>query len=480
MHSTDSKSARDFLWRRALLPSGWAENVRVRVDERGFFERIEPGSVAAATDAVPVTGPVIPGVANVHSHAHQRLMAGRAERAGPGQDSFWTWREAMYHFALRLEPDQLETVAAMAYVEMLEAGFTAVGEFQYLHNDRDGGRYASPAEMSLRCLGAARAVGLPITVLPVLYARGGFDDRPLHPGQRRFELSGREVFEVVDALRGELRAGYESWGIAPHSLRAVEMGALREAVIEARRLDSDVPVHVHVAEQRLEVEDCLAAHGRRPVAWLLEQCREAAAVDEHWCLIHATHLEPEELEAITGSGATVGLCPTTEANLGDGVFPAKAFLAAGGRVAVGSDSLVRIGVAEELRQLENSQRLATGRRTVLAGPGGSNGRRLFDEVRRAGARALRQPTGALEVGLRADWVELDREHPRLVACHGDEMLDAWMFAGDSRCIRGVWIGGDQLVVNGRHVRRHDVAPRFAAVARCLVRPASAPHASSAE
>lgn len=470
MRSSDSSTSHDFLLRRALLPTGWEEDVWVRVDGRGFLERVEAGVSEPGAGAVTVEGPTVPGVANVHSHAHQRLMAGRAERSGPGPDSFWTWRETMYRFALQLEPEDLEAVAAMAYLEMLEAGFTAVGEFQYLHHDRDGRRYTDVAEMSLRCLAAARTVGLPITILPVLYARGGFDDRPLHDGQRRFELAGATYLEVVDALRHAVRPGYESWGIAPHSLRAVTPDSLREAVSGARRLDPDVPVHIHVAEQQLEVDDCLAAHGRRPVAWLMDQCTDEAAVDDRWCLIHATHVEAGEIEDVAASGATVGLCPTTEANLGDGTFPASAFLARGGSVAVGSDSLVRISVAEELRQLETSQRLAEGRRCVLAEPESSNGLRLFDAVCSGGARALRQPTGALQVGQRADWVELDPDHARLHATEGDETLDAWIFAGDARCVRSVWIGGDQLVRSGRHVHRDAVCDRYRAVVRRLAGP----------
>lgn len=469
MRTSDSPNFRDFVLRRALLPTGWAEDVWIRVDERGFLERVEAGAPEPPDGAVPVRGPVVPGVANVHSHAHQRLMAGRAERSGPGPDSFWTWRETMYRFALQLEPEDLEAVAAMAYVEMLEAGFTAVGEFQYLHHDRDGRRYADVAEMSLRCLAAARTVGLPITILPVMYARGGFDDRPLHEGQRRFDLSGAMYLEVVEALRHAVRPGYESWGIAPHSLRAVAPDALRQVVSETRDLDPEAPVHIHVAEQRLEVDDCLAANGRRPVAWLLDQCAGGAAVDHRWCLIHATHMEADEIEGVASSGALVGLCPTTEANLGDGVFSAAAFLAAGGGFAVGSDSLVRISVAEELRQLETSQRLVEGRRTVLAQRESSNGRLLFDAACAGGARALRQPTGTLEVGRRADWVELDPNHPRLLCTEGDETLDAWIFAGDARCVRGVWIGGDPLVVEGRHVRRETVCERYREVVRRLTR-----------
>lgn len=468
MHTSPSLPSRDFLLRRALLPSGWADDVWLRVDDRGFVSSVEVGVSDPPSSSITVSGPSLPGVANVHSHAHQRLMAGRAERAGPGKDSFWTWRETMYRFALQLEPNELEAVAAMAYVEMLEAGFTAVGEFQYLHHDRDGTPYDSVAEMSLRCLAAARTVGLPITILPVLYARGGFDDRPLHEGQRRFDLSGDAYFEVVNALRAELRDGTESWGIAPHSLRAVGMGALREAVEEARRLEADAPVHLHVAEQMQEVDECVAFHGRRPVAWLLEQCRDGAAVDDHWCVIHATHLDTKEISLIAASGAVVGLCPTTEANLGDGTFPAESFLARGGTFAVGSDSLVRVSVTEELRQLETTQRLAEHRRTVLAAPDRSNGRPLYDGACAGGARALRQPTGSLEVGQRADWVELDSEHPRLVACEDDDLLDAWIFAGDVRCVRGVWIAGDQLVVDGRHLRREQVAGRYREVARRLM------------
>jgi formimidoylglutamate deiminase len=433
-------TSRKLRFSHALLASGWAEDVTIGVDEQGMIASIDPGG-----DGELVSGIALPGIANVHSHAHQRLMAGLAERAGPGADSFWTWREAMYGFALKLGPEDLETVAAQLYVEMLKSGFTAVGEFQYLHHQPDGRPYANRAELSLRCLAAAERAGVAITMLPTLYTQGGFGGQPPAEGQRRFINAPEGFLEIVEsvgrAARGNPLARH---GISPHSLRAVAPDQLG-TVIAA--LDSSVPIHVHVAEQVKEVEDCLAFCGRRPVEHLLDRFE----LSPRWCAIHATHMTAEETRALAATGAAAGLCPTTEANLGDGIFACRAFLDAGGAIAIGSDSHVSVSPAEDLRQLEYSQRLRDRARNVLAdGPGASTGRSLFERVSGSGARAIAQPMGAIEIGKRADIVVLDPEHPSLIGRSGDAVLDAWIFSGGTACVRDVYVAGRQLVKDRTH------------------------------
>ncbi len=456
---------------QALLPNGWTRDVVLRLDAEGFIQAVERGADAKVRQGVEWTeGSALPGMANVHSHAHQRLMTGLAERSGPSSvdqhDTFWTWREAMFSFVERLSPEQLEAVAAQAYVEMLEAGFTAVGEFQYLHNQPDLSPYAVRAELSLRCLAAARSTGIAITMLPVLYSRGGFDGRALVGGQRRFATTPDQVLEIVQTVAKEMvgHEGHERLGLAPHSLRAVAIEDLREAAHAMRRDHPGAPIHVHVAEQTAEVTDCLAQCSKRPVERLLEEMSgTGTGVDGSWCLIHATHLSDAERSQLAYCGAVVGLCPTTEANLGDGVFAARDYLAEGGRVAIGTDSQIRISVAEDLRQLENSQRLRDRERNVLAGGSDqSTGRRLFDAARAGGARALDQPMSGLEVGQRADIVVLDPDHSRLIGRSADPLIDSWVFAGDSSCVRDVYVGGVLLVQGGRHIRREEVMTEFRA------------------
>ena len=372
----------------ALLADGWRDDVRVTV-EKGVIAAVEPGM--PPDGATRFVGAAIPGLPNLHSHAFQRGMAGLAERRGPGADSFWTWREVMYRFLDRLTPDDVEAIAAWAYVEMLEAGFTAVAEFHYLHHAPDGRPYANLAETAERIAAAASEAGIGLTLLPVLYSHGNFGGAPASPGQRRF-LNDRDGFErLVEGSARALDALPDArLGVAPHSLRAVGLDDLRW--LGERWPDG--PLHIHVAEQTKEVEDCLAVHGRRPI----ELLAETVALDGRWCLIHATHAEPHEIDLIAGSGAVAGLCPVTEANLGDGVFDATRFLDRGGRFGVGSDSLVRISAAEELRALEYAQRLRHRSRNALGAPGRSTGRRLYDAACAGGGQALRQDVGALAPG----------------------------------------------------------------------------------
>lgn len=436
----------------ALLPGGWADRVRIAV-ESGRIATVEAGAEPQPGDERHAFG--IPGIPNLHSHAFQRGMAGLAEARGPGRDDFWSWRTLMYRFVEALEPDDLEAIAALAYAEMLEAGFTRVGEFHYLHHARDGRPYADRAEMAARIAAAAEAAGIGLTLLPVFYAHGGFGGAAAGEAQRRFLSDVDSYARLIEASRAAMPADGVV-GVAPHSLRA----ATAEELAATLPLAEGGPVHIHVAEQVREVEDCLASSGRRPV----EQLFAAAPVDARWCLVHATHVIPAEIAAIERSGAVVGLCPITEANLGDGVFPAAGYR---GVFGVGSDSNVRIDAAEELRLLEYGQRLTARARSVLASDAEpATGARLFRAAVEGGAQALGAPAG-IAPGNPADIVSLDAANPALLARGGDALLDSWIFAARDG-VDCVWRNGVKLVEGGRHVRREAIARRYAAtLARLL-------------
>jgi formiminoglutamate deiminase len=443
----------------ALLPSGWANDVQV-VITAGAIAEVTPGVAPTAGDERHTIA--LPGLASLHSHAFQRGMAGLAEMRGDSTDTFWTWRETMYRFALAMTPDDVATVATLLYVEMLEQGFTRVGEFHYLHHDRDGSPYADIAEMAARIAQAAEASGIALTLLPSFYAHGSFGGAAPHEGQRRFICSVDQFAALMAASRkaiGILPGA--NIGISPHSLRAVTPDELA-AIIP---LADSGPVHIHAAEQVKEVEDCLAWSGQRPVQWLLEH----APIDQRWCLIHATHTTSEEVTAFAKTGAVAGLCPITEASLGDGIFPAREFLDAGGRFGVGTDSNVLVGVADELRQLEYGQRLKHRQRNVLSGRAGtSTGRTLFDFALAGGAQALAQTTVGLVPGARADIVTLDAAHPSLAGRRHDALIDGWIFAAGSGAIGCVWAGGDKVVEGGRHRLRQAARERFIKAVRRLV------------
>ncbi|SEK95068.1 formiminoglutamate deiminase [Pseudoxanthomonas sp. GM95] len=435
----------------ALLPQGWARNVRLQVCA---------GRIAAITaDAARSEGDVhlkigVPGLGNLHSHAFQRGMAGLAEIGGASGDSFWSWRELMYTFLHRLDPDSFQAIAEQAYMEMLEAGFTRVGEFHYLHHQPNGVAYDQPAEMSARVAAAAQATGLGLTLLPVFYAHADFGGAPPNPAQRRLihDVDGFARL-LDDAGRALAPLGDAVLGIAPHSLRAVTPDELTALVPLTRG-----PIHIHIAEQTREVDACLAWSGQRPVQWLYAH----AEVDARWCLVHATHVDAGEVAAMVASQAVVGLCPITEANLGDGLFPMQAFAQAGGRFGVGSDSNVLIDAAEELRLLEYGQRLVARGRNVLArGEGVSSGRWLFDGALHGAAQALRVQAG-LAVGASADVVELDHAHEAMAARGDDAWLDSWLFAARRGAVKAVWRAGRQVVSEGRHHQRDAIAARYAA------------------
>lgn len=443
----------------ALLPSGWANDVQV-VITAGAIAEVTPGAAPAAGDERHQIA--LPGLASLHSHAFQRGMAGLAEQRGDSTDTFWTWRETMYRFALAMSPDDVAAVATLLYVEMLEQGFTRVGEFHYLHHDRDGSPYADLGEMAARIAHAAEASGIALTLLPSFYAHGSFGGAVPHAGQRRFICSVDRFAALMAASRKAINAlPGANIGIAPHSLRAVTPDELKSII----PLAEGGPVHIHAAEQVKEVEDCLGWSGLRPVQWLLER----APIDRRWCLIHATHMTDAEVTAFARTGAAAGLCPITEASLGDGVFPAREFLAAGGVFGVGTDSNVLVGVADELRQLEYGQRLKHRARNVLSsGAGRSTGRTLFDHALAGGAQALAQETSGLAPGARADIVTLDTTHPSLAGRAGDAAIDGWIFAAGSGAIDCVWAGGDKVVEGGRHRLRQTARERFNAAVRRLV------------
>lgn len=443
---------RTWIFDHALLPEGWTHDVAITVAD-GVIVEVVAG--ARGLEGNRQAGIAIPGLPNVHSHTFQRAMAGLAECRGASEDGFWVWREVMYRFLRRLAPEAVEAIAAFAFMEMLESGFTAVGEFHYLHHDIDGRPYGDLAEMSGRIAAAAAETGIGLTLLPVYYADGGFGGRPPDAGQQRF-LNDVDRFAGLLERAREVVSGLPDAvvGVAPHSLRAAAPRALTEVV----GLAGDGPIHIHAAEQMREVEECVAwSGGRRPVEWLLDE----AGVDGRWCLVHATHMSGEEVHRLAASGAVAGLCPLTEANLGDGLFPAVPYLEAGGSFAVGSDSNVAIGAAAELMQLEYGQRLELRTRNVFARRvGESTGRQLYEKALAGGCQALGRRIGALAVGWRADIVVLNAAHPDLCTVEADHWLDRYVFTAGGSAVETVLVGGAPLVVAGHHRGRERIIRKY--------------------
>jgi formimidoylglutamate deiminase len=438
---------------QVLLPTGWAQDVLLAWDERGTLQRVETG-VAAPAGVERAAGPLLPGMPNLHSHAFQRAFAGLTEYRAAASDSFWTWRDLMYRFALAISPEQVEQVATRLYVEMLRAGYTAVCEFQYLHHDRDGRAYAEPAEISLRLVAAARRAGIGLTLLPVLYRHGGFGAGAPRADQRRFLNDVDGLLRIV----ARLHAAGVVVGAAPHSLRAVAPSDLAALLDGLAAIDPAAPVHIHVAEQEQEVADCVAWCGARPVQWLLDH----APVDARWCLVHATHLDAAEAAAVARSGAVVGLCPSTEANLGDGLFDAARHLEAGGRWGIGSDSHASVDAAEELRLLEYGQRLVQRRRNVLVAPPHVQvADALWLGAVAGGAQASGRAIAGLAVGQQADMVVL--ADGSLAGLTPAQALAGFVFANHRRdVVSDVWVGGVPRVQNGRHAEEETSLQRFVA------------------
>lgn len=447
MHQTQHLHARE-----ALLEDGWASDVRLHIAD-GRIDMIETDVAARAGD--DRVGVLIPAPANVHSHAFQRAMAGMTERRGADpSDNFWTWRKAMYAFLDALNPDDVEAIAAFVQMEMLEAGYAANVEFHYLHHAPDGTPYDNLAEMSGRIAAAADLSGIGLTLLPVLYQQGGCDGRPLGAGQIRFgnDVTGFE--RLLDEASGTLNAlpGDARLGVAAHSLRAVTPEGLQACIA----MRPDAPLHMHIAEQTGEVDEVLAAYGARPAEWLMAN----AMVDARWCLIHCTQMTLGETRALARTGAVAGLCPVTEANLGDGIFNGVEWMDADGAFGVGSDSNVRISLSEELRQLEYSQRLRDRSRAALATRQKSSGWVLLQGAAKGGARAAGREAGVIAAGRLADLAALDDGHIALLERKADMALDSWIFAGDDRLISDVWSAGRHLVREGRHVRHDAISARY--------------------
>lgn len=447
--------------RQVLTPQGWLANGAIAFDDAGTITAVGNEGF----DPAQAVGTLLPGMANLHTHSFQRAMAGLAESRGPqGADDFWTWRQVMYRFLEVLTPEHVEAIAALVQLEMAEAGYTASAEFHYLHHQPDGRPYADPAELSQAIFAASAESGIGLTHLPVLYTYGGLDGRELKSGQRRFGNTVDE-FEALYARIAQLAAQMPAdlrLGVAPHSLRAVD----RAGIDACMALCPEGPIHIHAAEQVKEVEEVEAHLGARPVRWLLDNC----PVDNRWCLIHATHMDAGETADLAASGAVAGLCPTTEANLGDGIFPARDYLAAEGRFGLGSDSNIRLSVAEELRMLEVSQRLAHRQRAVLTDDSTrSNGRYLYERAARGGAQAIGRRAGTIAVGHLADLVALRDDVPILNWPQPDQRIDGWVFGSEQRAVSEVWSAGRHIVRNGEHFRAQAIRGRFAEAMNQLMR-----------
>ena len=439
----------------ALLPSGWVRNVTIKWDNTGNLIEVSPHSVRSV-DASLARGPVLAGMPNLHSHAFQRSFAGLTEYRGAPLDSFWSWRSLMYSFALRLNPEQIEAIATWLYIEMLEAGYTSVCEFHYLHHDTDGRPYQDDAALSTALICAARAAGIGLTLLPVLYQCSGFGSMAPQDSQRRFIRSSDSMIHLLQTLHPVCVQSDVRLGLAPHSLRAVKPEGLQEVLRALDSIDPTAPIHIHIAEQTAEVKACVEWSGQRPVEWLLNH----VDVNQRWCLVHATHMTAGEYRRGARSGAVAGLCPSTEANLGDGIFNLPAWRKAGGIWGIGSDSHATVNAAEEFMLLEYGQRLKLRQRNVLVDaeqPQVATSTYLQSLI--GGAQASGRPIAGLVTGQRADFLILDAEHLALDGLSAPEMLAAHVFASHrTSAIAEVWVNGCQLISEGRHPQ-HDAAVR---------------------
>jgi len=439
-----------------MTPTGWRSHCVIRIED-GWIAGIENAD-HPPNGAEKAAGPILPGMPNLHSHAFQRAMAGLTERWGSPTDSFWSWRDLMYRFVARLTPEDIRAIALQLYIESLKQGYTAVAEFHYLHNQAGGDAYDNPAETSLQILAAAQDAGIGLTHLPVLYAHGGFGNQPLGEAQARFRTDPDRILDIAAAVRSAVAGSPDSAvGAAPHSLRAADPDMIAGLAQGLRRIDPAAPLHIHIAEQVKEVDDCIAWCGKRPV----ELLADTQDLDETWCLVHATHLTDAETALIAESGAIAGLCPTTEANLGDGVFPLVPFRTAKGAFGIGSDSHVCRDPAEELRLLEYGQRLTRRARNVAASEiDPSTGGSLWRAAVAGGAKACGRPIAGIEVGQRADLVVLNGRHPDMTGRAGDAVADTVVFSGGHGFVRDVMVGGKWTVKDGHHALEEKAASDF--------------------
>ncbi len=445
------------VWARlALIGDEWMQNVALRIGS-GRIVNITPDSPSAGIRV----GLLVPAPANCHSHSFQRAMAGLTEKRGPQGDDFWTWRRLMYRFLDRLDPDQIEAIAAFVQMEMLEAGYACNVEFHYLHHGLGGAPYDNLAETSGRIAAAAEATGCGLTLLPVHYEFGGCDRRSLGSGQIRFGNDFDRYVGLHDRAGALLAKLPEDTGlgVAPHSLRAVAADDLPRL----RQLASGRPFHMHLAEQPAEVEEVLLSYNARPIEWVLERLDPGSDCT----FIHCTQMQPHETKGLATTGAVAGLCPLTEASLGDGVFDGVRWMSLSGAVSVGSDSNIRISLAEELRQLDTSQRLRDHSRAAMATPDISTGRRLMQTAAEGGAQAAGRGSGRIEAGAWADLLALDTTHPDLEGLTGDTALDAFVFAGGNEMVGEVWSAGRHVVTGGRHKARDAIANAYRTAVRNL-------------
>lgn len=452
-----------YWFEHVYLSDGWAADVAIEVDDHGVITQVRQGVAPGAAEVV--TGLAMPGFANVHSHAFQRAMAGLSEVATSANDSFWTWRKLMYQFAQALSPEDLQAIASQLYMEMLMAGYTSVAEFHYLHHQAEGRHFEPQTAMSLAVVEAAEQTGIGLSLLPVLYMAAGFGGQALQPQQQRFGHSLKSYQALLQQLQQVFKDdNNKRLGTALHSLRAVPASAIDEALSLVDSLDSTAPVHIHIAEQQQEVHECLQHTGKRPVQWLLENQN----VDKRWCLIHATHINSAEIQGIVQAGAVVGLCPTTEANLGDGIFPMVDFLQQGGRFAIGSDSNTSVSPMEELRWLEYGQRLLHRQRNVISDTAlPHTAARLIKSCHQGGAQALARPCGELAVGKMADIIVLDDQQVNLSDKPKQHRLDAFVFSGNNNLVKDVIVAGRRLIENGRHPLQETIIKNYKQVLKKL-------------
>ena len=457
MSIQNNRKRMKFFAELALIPEGWAKNVRVTLDQTGRIGNVESGVEPNPDEQNLRKRILLPAMSNLHSHSFQRAMSGLTEKRLEKRDSFWSWRELMYSFLERLTPERMEAISALVFMEMLECGYASVGEFHYVHHQSGGQHYENIAETSCRIISAAQKTGIGLTHLPVFYMQGGLNGKKLAEGQLRFGNELEQYLRILDQTQNSLRNSPKDYllGMAPHSLRAVSPEFLKE-IVEARSSDT---VHIHIAEQLKEVEEIQTHFDARPVEWLLNNI----AVDSRWCLIHATHMTQEETQNLAKSGAVVGLCPITEANLSDGVFDGTELLLSRGKYGIGSDSNVRISLTEELRLLEYSQRLVRKERNVMTSKTGSVGRALYDDSLTGGAQALARKSGSIVPGNWADLLTLDAEALTLSGCTEDEILDRWIFSGDDSLVREAWSAGRQMVADGQHIRHEEIELKYRSV-----------------
>ncbi len=459
--------AKQIYAKHILLKDGWSENVLMEIDANGIIRTLEINAkLPREFTGEFIQHSVIPGMVNNHSHAFQWAMAGLAEQSGTGNDSFWSWRKIMYDFVGKITPDDLEAIASALYMQMLKAGYTSVGEFHYLHHDVNGQHYTNQAEMSQRIFEAASYSGINVTLLPVFYRYSGFGEQPPNVGQQRFINSQEQYADLLNSISNLADTYGQNFGIAPHSLRAVNRDDISFAIKHLDSINNKAPIHIHIAEQLKEVDDCLRVYGKRPVEWLADNFE----LNNRWCLVHATHMNLEEVVTVASSNAVVSVCTSTEGNLGDGFFLMQNYKKNNGAWGVGSDSHISVDAAEELRWLEYQNRLMSHSRTVLTdGDYSSNGHWLWAKAAQGGAQSLNNSAGAIEVGAKADFIELDNEDISLLGKKDNDLIDSLIFNQQSSLkFNSVWVSGNRVIDGGHHVHEKAIKDNYKNVLKKLL------------